>query len=110
MFKCLLFNAMFIVNYSILRGNTVTGVFYGSAGLKHPNYTEVTTNQCHLTRPKWDQEFSIPGVPGQDFAKSRDPGIFRDGINLIFSSRDLLEIFPDQFREFLSIARQTFLL
>ena len=24
-----------------VRGNTVTGVFYGSAGLKHPNYTEV---------------------------------------------------------------------
>ena len=49
MFKCLPFNAIFIVNNSILRGNTVTGVFYGSAGLKHPNYTEVTTNQCCFT-------------------------------------------------------------
>ena len=30
-----------IVMIMSVRGNTVTGVFYGSAGLKHPNYTEV---------------------------------------------------------------------
>ena len=31
-----------------------------------------------------DQDFSIPGFPGWDFAKSQDPGIFRDGISLKF--------------------------
>ena len=31
-----------------------------------------------------DQEFSIPGFLGRDFAKSRDPEIFRDGIGLKF--------------------------
>ena len=36
------------------------------------------------TRLQRDQEFSIPGFPGRDFAKSRDPGIFRDGISLKF--------------------------
>ena len=35
-----------------------------------------------------DQEFSIPGFPGWNFAKSWDPGIFWDGINLKFLSRD----------------------
>ena len=39
-------------------------------------------------RPQRDQEFSIPGFPGRDFAKSRDPGIFRDGISLKFLSQD----------------------
>ena len=36
-------------------------------------------------------------IPGRDgiFAKSRDPGIFRDGICLIFLSRDFLEIVRD---------------
>ena len=48
-----------------------------------------------MARLQRDLEFSIPGFPGWDFAKSRDPGIFRDGINLIFSSRDLLEKFRD---------------
>ena len=38
-----------------------------------------------------DQEFSIPGFLGRDFAKSRDPGIFRDGISLKFLSRDFPE-------------------
>ena len=42
-----------------------------------------------LGRLQRDHEFSIPGFPGRDFAKSRDPGIFRDGISLIFSSWDL---------------------
>ena len=32
-----------------------------------------------MNRTKRNQEFSIPGFPGWDFAKSRDPGIFRDG-------------------------------
>ena len=73
----------------------MTGVFYGSAGLKHPNYTEVTTNQCHFTRPQWDQEFSIPGVPGRDFAKSRGPGIFQDRISLKFESK---EFYPNSMR------------
>ena len=31
------------------------------------------------------KEFAIPGFPGRDFAKSRDPGIFRDGISLIIT-------------------------
>ena len=45
-----------------------------------------------ITRPQRDQEFSIPGFPGRDFAKSRDPGIFRDGISLKFQSRDFREL------------------
>ena len=75
MFKCVLFNAMFIVNSSILRGNTVTGVFYGSAGLKHPNYTEVTFNQCHFTRPQAGSRIFNPGNSGTGFCNilgSRD--------------------------------------
>ena len=38
---------------------------------------------------------------GRDFAKSRDPGIFRDGINLIFSSRDWWD--PGIFRDGISL-------
>ena len=36
-------------------------------------------------------------IPGRDgiFVKSRDPGIFRDGICVIFLSRDFLEIVRD---------------
>ena len=36
-------------------------------------------------------------IPGRDGiqVQSRDPGIFRDGISLIFSSRDFLEIVRD---------------
>ena len=36
-------------------------------------------------------------IPGRDgiFAKSRDPGIFRDGISLIILSRDFLEMVRD---------------
>ena len=45
-----------------------------------------------VIRPQRDQEFSIPGFPGRDFAKSRDPGIFRDGISLKFQSRDFREL------------------
>ena len=41
-----------------------------------------------MNRLQQDQEISIPGFPGRDFAKSRDPGIFRDGISLKFLSRD----------------------
>ena len=37
-----------------------------------------------MTRLQRDQEFSIPGFPGWDFAQSRDPGIFREGISLKF--------------------------
>ena len=37
-----------------------------------------------VSRLQRDQEFSFPGFPGRDFAKSRDPGIFRDGISLKF--------------------------
>ena len=37
-----------------------------------------------MNRTKRNQEFSIPEFPGRDFAKSRDPGIFRDGISLKF--------------------------
>ena len=37
-------------------------------------------------RPQRSEEFQTG--TGRDFAKSRDPGIFRDGINLFFSSRD----------------------
>ena len=40
-------------------------------------------------RPQRDQEFSIPGFPGQDFAKFWDPEIFQGGISLKFLSRDL---------------------
>ena len=32
---------MMVMMINSFRGNTVTGVFYGSAGLEHPNYTEV---------------------------------------------------------------------
>ena len=45
-----------------------------------------------VVRPQRDQEFSIPGFPGRDFAKSRDPGIFWDGISLKFQSRDFREL------------------
>ena len=38
---------------------------------------------------------------GRDFAKSRDPGIFRDGINLFFSSRDWWD--PGIFRDGISL-------
>ena len=92
MFKCLLFNAMFIVNYSILRGNTVTGVFYGSAGLKHPNYTEVTTNQCHFTRPQRDQEFSIPGIRDRILQNPGVPGFFRTGLAWNLNPRNFTQI------------------
>ena len=37
-----------------------------------------------MSRLQRDQEFSIPGLPGWDFAKSRHPGIFWDGISLKF--------------------------
>ena len=39
---------------------------------------------CPTIRLQREQEFSIPGFPGRDFAKSRDPGIFWDGISLKF--------------------------
>ena len=39
-----------------------------------------------------DQEFSLPGFPGWDFAKSLDPRIFRDGISLKFP-----EILPKKY-------------
>ena len=42
------------------------------------------TFRWSVTRPQRDQEFLIPGFPGRDFAKSRDPGIFLDGISLKF--------------------------
>ena len=42
-----------------------------------------------MNRPQRNQGFSIPELPGRDLAKSRDPGIFRDGISLKFSSQDL---------------------
>ena len=42
-----------------------------------------------MNRPQRNQGFSIPGFPGRVLAKSRDPGIFRDGISLKFSSQDL---------------------
>ena len=45
-----------------------------------------------VTRPQRDREFSIPGFPGRDFAKSRDPGIFRDGISLKLQSRDFRKL------------------
>ena len=44
-----------------------------------------------MNRTKRNQEFSIPGFPERDFAKSRDPRIFRDGISLKFSSQDFSE-------------------
>ena len=42
-----------------------------------------------MNRPQRNQGFSIPEFPGRDLAKSRDPGIFRDGISLKFSFQDL---------------------
>ena len=44
-----------------------------------------------MARLQRDQEFSIPGFPGRDFAKSRDPRIFWNGISLKFLSRDFTE-------------------
>ena len=44
-----------------------------------------------MSRLQRDQELSIPGFPGLDFAKSRDPRILRDGISLKFLSRDFTE-------------------
>ena len=54
--------------------------------MKHLKFMGLTYNRadCITFRPKRDQEFSILGFPGRDFAKSRDPGIFRDGISLKF--------------------------
>ena len=57
--------------------------------------------ECH---PDWlivvsPSVSSVPRnfIPGRDGieVQSRDPGIFRDGISLIFSSRDFLEIVRD---------------
>ena len=42
------------------------------------------TLRLPTTRLQRDQEFSIRGFLGRDIAKSRDPGIFRDGISLKF--------------------------
>ena len=52
-----------------------------------------------LIRPQRSQEFQ--SGTGRDFAKSRDPRIFRDGINLIFSSRDWWD--PGIFRDGISL-------
>ena len=41
-----------------------------------------------MARLQQDQDLSIPGFLGRDFAKSRDPRIFQDGIVLNFLSRD----------------------
>ena len=51
-----------------------------------------------MTRLQRDQEFSIPGFPGRDFAKSRDPRIFWDGISLKFQSRDFTKKSPGSLR------------
>ena len=53
---------------------------------------KIDWSQRLIGRPQRDQEFSIPGFLGRDFAKSRDPGIFRDGISLKFQSRDFREL------------------
>ena len=42
-----------------------------------------------ISRLGRDQEFPILGFPGRDFAKSRDPKIFRDKISLKFLSKVL---------------------
>ena len=53
---------------------------------------QITFDKTSITvRLQRDQEFPIPGFPGRDFAKSRDPGIFRDRISLKFLSRDFTE-------------------
>ena len=58
------------------------------AGADHSQGPQLTQHPYPRTgatpRPQQDQEFSIPGFPGWDFAKSQDPGIFRDGISLKF--------------------------
>ena len=61
--------------------------------MKHLKFMGLTYNRadCITFRPKRDQEFSIPGFPGRDFAQSQDPGIFRDEISLKFLSRDFPE-------------------
>ena len=70
-----------------LVGVTSFQKIYGSYGQKH-EIVEI--------RPQRSQEFQTG--TGWDFAKSRDginlffhPGVFQDGISLIFSSRDILE-------------------
>ena len=52
------------------------------------------------SRPQRSKEFHSGMGRDGIFAKSRDPGIFRDGISLIFLSRDFLGIF----RDFLGLA------
>ena len=52
-----------------------------TASMLHSQVVKGTSLMGRLQR---DQEFSIPGFPGWDFAKSRDPRIFRDGISLKF--------------------------
>ena len=48
-------------------------------GAKRGRPPSPTPDWCLLTRPQRSQEFQS-GM-GQDFAKSWDPGVFRDGIN-----------------------------
>ena len=51
------------------------------------------------------------GFPGRDFAKSRDPGIFRDGISLKFLSQDFTKKvkdpsgFPSQLKNLVNFIR-----
>ena len=59
------------------------------------NDEEIIRQVWLMGRPQRDQEFSIPGFLGRDFAKSRDPGIFREGISLKLSSRDFTKIVWD---------------
>ena len=51
---------------------------------------QIGHNQCPGFRG-----ISFQDGTGRDFSKSRNPGIFRDGISLIFSSLDFLEIARD---------------
>ena len=53
---------------------------------------DIVTRDIVASSLQRDQEFSIPGFPGQDFAKSRDPGIFRYGISLKFQPRNFREL------------------
>jgi len=59
------------------RGNTVTGVFYGSAGLTHPNYTEILVpNQYEGIQNQIINKFVTEG------RKMYDPKLLWWGVNI----------------------------
>ena len=73
-------------NGRFIRSTFFTNRIFDLSASKIPTWISLPLCFTRYTgiRPQRDQEFSIPGFSGRDFAKSRDPGIFRDRISLKF--------------------------